>query len=144
MERTVIQKTLSSGVVVLRKEHDHYLYLLLRAYNHWDFPKGVVEPGEEPLHAAKREVEEETTIKQLDFSWQHPFIETGPYGPNKVARYYIAQTTQDKVDLPVSPTLGKPEHDEFRWVTYEEAKRLVSSRVRTVLEWANDLSKHSI
>ena len=47
---------LSAGVVVIRETHEGWLYLLLRAYNHWDFPKGMVEPGEEPLAAAIREV----------------------------------------------------------------------------------------
>ena len=50
---------LSAGVVVIRETHEGWLYLLLRAYNHWDFPKGMVEPGEEPLAAAIREFVEE-------------------------------------------------------------------------------------
>ncbi|MGH8579780.1 MAG: NUDIX domain-containing protein [Gammaproteobacteria bacterium] len=33
---------------------------MLRAYNYWDFPKGTVEPAEDPFEAACREVEEET------------------------------------------------------------------------------------
>ena len=53
---------LSAGVVVIRETHEGWLYLLLRAYNHWDFPKGMVEAGEEPLAAAIREVREETLI----------------------------------------------------------------------------------
>jgi len=43
-------------------------YLLLRAYNYWDFPKGVVEVDESPLQAAIREVEEETTLTGLRFA----------------------------------------------------------------------------
>ena len=38
--------------------------LLLRVYNYWDCPKGVVEPGEDPLAAARREVREETTHRR--------------------------------------------------------------------------------
>ena len=51
-------KTLSAGVVIARKEDGGWLYLLLRAYNYWDFPKGKVAPGENPLQAACRETEE--------------------------------------------------------------------------------------
>ena len=130
------RKILSAGVVVVRKSEGRFVYLLLRAYQHWDFPKGVVEPGEQPLEGALREVREESTITQLAFNWGYDFIETGPYGHGKVARYYLAETRQKDIELPVNPELGHPEHEEFRWLRYEEAKNLVTPRVRTVLEWA--------
>ena len=47
---------LSAGVVVVRREGDVWHYLLLRAYNYWDFPKGIVDAGEDPREAACREV----------------------------------------------------------------------------------------
>ncbi len=130
------RKILSAGVVVVRKLDGRFVYLLLRAYQHWDFPKGVVEPGERPLEGALREVREESTITDLAFNWGHEFIETGPYGHGKVARYYLAETHQEHIELPVNPELGHPEHEEYRWVRYEQAKNLVTPRVRTVLEWA--------
>ena len=55
---------LSCGIVLARRENDDWLTLLLRAYHHWDFPKGIVEDGEDPMHAALREVEEETGIDE--------------------------------------------------------------------------------
>lgn len=129
--------TLSAGVVVVRREGTVWMYLLLRAYRHWDFPKGIVEPGEEPLAGARREVAEESDVTELDFRWGHDYRETGPYGRGKIARYYLAETHQNNVSLPVNPELGRPEHDEFRWVPYEEARRLVSDRLLPVLEWAH-------
>jgi hypothetical protein len=45
---------LSCGIVLARRENDDWLTLLLRAYHHWDFPKGIVEDGEDPMHAALR------------------------------------------------------------------------------------------
>src|SRR5690606_2169281 len=68
---------LSAGVVVVRDTPEGWRYLLLRAFTHWDFPKGMVEPGEDPLSAAVREVKEETLIEDLDFAWGHDYIETG-------------------------------------------------------------------
>ncbi len=65
--RPVSNRILSSGVVVVHWKQDHYHYLLLRAYNYWDFPKGVVEVDESPLEAAIREVEEETTLTDCAF-----------------------------------------------------------------------------
>jgi 8-oxo-dGTP pyrophosphatase MutT (NUDIX family) len=127
---------LSAGVVVLRQSPEGWRLLLLRAFNHWDFPKGMVEAGEEPLAAAIREVHEESLIGDLEFAWGESSTQTGPYSRGKVARYFIACTNTVDVTLPVNPELGRPEHSEFRWVTFDEAMELVSPRVRPVLNWA--------
>jgi len=109
---------------------------LLRAFNHWDFPKGMVEEGEAPLAAALREVQEESLIDDLEFTWGESSTQTGPYSRGKVARYFVARTRTEGVTLPINPELGRPEHSEYRWVDYDEAMRLVSPRVRPVLKWA--------
>jgi bis(5'-nucleosidyl)-tetraphosphatase len=96
----------------------------------------MVEAGEEPLAAAIREVQEETLIDDLEFAWGYDFIETRPYSRGKVARYFIAKTKTVAVTLPVIAELGRPEHNEFRWVDYEEALRLVSPRVDPIVRWA--------
>ena len=127
---------LSAGVVVVRDTPDGWRYLLLRAFTHWDFPKGMVEAGEEPLAAAIREVREETLIEDLRFEWGYDFIETGPYSRGKVARYYVARTETIDVSLPVIEELGRPEHNEFRWVDEISATKLVSARVMPIIEWA--------
>lgn len=137
-----IRPTLSAGVVVARHAADKWLYLLLRAYNYWDFPKGQVEPGEDPLAAAIREVEEETTLTNLEFRWGSRFIETEPYGKNKIARYSVAESKIGEVSLPVSPELGHPEHDEYRWLDYDSARQLLVPRVQAILDWANNLIVH--
>jgi len=130
---------LSAGVVVVRLMDGQPHYLLLRAYKYWDFPKGLVEPGEDPMQAATREVEEETTLKRLSFGWGHGYRETPPYRGGKVARYYLAESAEGEVSLPISPELGHPEHHEFRWATYAEACELVGERVRPILDWAHEL-----
>ena len=99
---------LSAGVVVVRQSQEGWHFLLLRAFNHWDFPKGMVEAGEEPLAAAVREVREESLIGDLDFTWGETSTRTGPYSRGKVACYYIAQTRTADVSLPVNPELGRP------------------------------------
>ena len=131
--------TLSAGVVIVRRFDDQYRYLLLRAHTYWDFPKGIVEPSEDPLAAAIREVEEETTLTNLNFHWGTVFIDTEPYGKNKIARYYLAESPQGEVFLPVTAELGKPEHDEFRWLEYDAARGLLVPRVLAVLEWAGKI-----
>ena len=129
---------LSAGVVVVRRVEPDWRVLLLRVYNYWDFPKGVVEPGEQPLISARREVREETGITELDFRWGEGFIETPPYSKNKVARYYLAATSTSAVELPVNPELGAPEHQEWRWMTFAAAAVVLVPRVHRVLEWARD------
>lgn len=127
---------LSSGVVVVRATDAGWRFLLLRAFNHWDFPKGMVEPDEEPLAAAIREVKEESLIEDLDFAWGHEYSQTGPYSRGKVARYYLARTQTEAVTLTVIEALGRPEHNEYRWVDLATAQRLISPRLQPVLAWA--------
>ena len=131
--------TLSAGVIVVRKHADGYRYLLLRAYRYWDFPKGLVEAGEDPPASAVREVAEETTLTDLEFRWGKDYRETGPYARGKVARYYVAESTEGDVSLPVSPELGQPEHHEFRWLNYKAARNLLAPRVQPILDWAHAL-----
>lgn len=127
---------LSAGVVVVRRNASEWLFLMLRAYRNWDFPKGGVEAGEQPLAAARREVREETLIEDLEFNWGEVYLETGPYGNRKIARYYLAATRTEKIALPVSPELGRPEHDEWRWVARDEARSLASARLQPIVRWA--------
>jgi 8-oxo-dGTP pyrophosphatase MutT (NUDIX family) len=127
---------LSAGVVVVRYVSGSWLFLMLRAYRNWDFPKGLVEAGEKPFEAALREVKEETLIDDLRFTWGDVYKETAPYSHNKIARYYIAQTSTEAVTLPVRPELGRAEHNEARWVTYEQGLALCSPRLDPILRWA--------
>jgi 8-oxo-dGTP pyrophosphatase MutT (NUDIX family) len=129
----------SAGVVVLRRHASDWRCLLLRAFAYWDFPKGRIEADEAPLAAAIREVAEETGLTGLVFRWGEAFRETPPYSGGKVARYYLAESPAGDVRLAVSPELGRPEHDEFRWVGFAEAKRLAAPRIREIAEWAEGI-----
>ena len=110
--------------------------LVLRAYQNWDFPKGMVEPGESELDAARRECAEETGLADLDFPFGDAHKDTLAYAGGKVARYFLAETESPLVALPVSPELGRPEHHEWRWVSFDEAEELLPPRLAIVLDWA--------
>jgi len=128
-------KTLAAGAVIARRAGDDWLLLVLRAYRNWDFPKGVVEAGEEPFAAARREVTEETGLTDLEFPLGEEHCDTLPYAGGKIARYFLAETTEENVRLPISEELGRPEHDEWRWVSFDEAEDLLPPRLAIVLDW---------
>jgi bis(5'-nucleosidyl)-tetraphosphatase len=127
---------LAAGAVVLRRVDGRWNCLVLRVYRNWDFPKGLVEPGEEPLDAALREVTEETSLTGLALPWGEVWRETEPYAGGKVARFYVAESASGNVVLPVNPELGRPEHHEFRWLDLDAAMRLLPPRLQSVLRWA--------
>jgi bis(5'-nucleosidyl)-tetraphosphatase len=129
----------SAGIIPVHREGDAVCVLLLRAYLNWDFPKGRVDAGEEPFRAALRELEEETTITRVSFPWGEAYQETRLPKQNKTVRYYVAECADRAVALPVSAELGRPEHHEYRWVSFAEARTLVNPRLIPVLEWAEGM-----
>jgi bis(5'-nucleosidyl)-tetraphosphatase len=132
-------RTLSVGVVpILLRDVEQLppLFLLLRVYAYWDFPKGTTESDENPKKTALRELAEETGIQKIKFSWGDIFIETEPYAKGKIARYYLAEVFSKEVELLKNPVTGQVEHHEFRWCTLEESRELLNARVERVLNWA--------
>lgn len=128
---------LSAGAVPIRKAGNDWEYLILRAFNYWDFPKGMVEADEDPWNAAIRELEEETGL--INFTAPHgkAFVETEPYGKGKIARYYILEINESgPIELKPNPLTGVIEHHEYRWLSYEEAYSLMVPRIKKVLDWA--------
>ncbi len=131
----------SFGIIPIATERDgSLLFLILRAYTHWDFPKGGADDGEMPLQAARREMVEETGIREFILAWGEVSMDTEIYASGKVVTYFPARVKKQKITLPVSAELGRPEHDEYRWVSFEQARALLPPRLIAVLEWANRLA----
>lgn len=131
----------SAGVVIVRKENDEYLYLVLRSNKGFDFAKGKVDKNESMYDAALREVEEEVSIEpgDLDFKWGFDTFSTKPYTKhNKIATYFVAETNKKDIVLPVNPDTGIKEHDSFYWLNYKDAKKLVGKNaIAAALDWAH-------
>ena len=125
----------SAGVVIARRRSGDWRLLVLRAARNWDFPKGLLEEGEDALDTARREATEETGIADLAFDSGESHKETIAFGTGEVARYYLAVTTTEQVTLPIAHELGRPAHDEWRWVTFDEAEDVLPPRLTAVLEW---------
>lgn len=131
-----MKKIESSGIVILRKERDDFLVLLMRSHDYWDFPKGGIENNETKLIAAIREVKEETGIEDLNFKWGKIFYETESYGClNKTAYYFLAETKTLNVSIENNPLTGIKEHEEYKWVKIKDAKKMTVNRINRVLNW---------
>ncbi|OFZ18462.1 MAG: hypothetical protein A2X94_00515 [Bdellovibrionales bacterium GWB1_55_8] len=140
--RTTRHTPLSCGIIPVwpvLPSNDKWLYLLLRAYRYWDFPKGMIQPNEDPWTAALRELQEETAITSANPRWGKDFYETPVYSGGKVARYYLAEVPAQSVHILPNPETGQIEHHGFRWMSYEEARALVVPRVRGALDWARQM-----
>lgn len=120
----------SAGIIPVRQINGEWEYLLLKVYRYWDFPKGELDQDEDHWSCALRELREETGITQIEDVWGRTFIETSPYQRGKIARYYVARVSPD-VEVKLSP-----EHYQWRWVKYAEAKTLLVERLQKVLDWA--------
>jgi len=135
----------SVGAVVFRREDNKIYYLLLHypsifhraKRNYWDFPKGHIERGEEPEVTVKREVKEETGLKDIKFI--EGFKETIKYffkfeGKNilKFVTFLLAETKEKEVKI-------SWEHIGFKWLLYEEAiEHLSFKNAKEILKKAND------
>ena len=85
---------------------------------HWDFPKGHVEEGETEEETLRREVEEETGIKELRIlpgfrETIHYFFVRDGQRISKEVVYYVCETPQEEVRL-------SWEHKGFEWVPVDK------------------------
>lgn len=95
-------------------------YLLLHhTLGHWDFPKGNIEADENPIQAARREIYEETGIKEIEFAKRFRekieyYYKRSDRLVHKRVTFYLAKTKTRQVTL-------SSEHDGYAWKDYEAA-----------------------
>ncbi|MCF3653541.1 MAG: NUDIX domain-containing protein [Aigarchaeota archaeon] len=113
-------------------------YLLLHyAAGHWDFPKGAIEPGESELDTVRREVWEETGIREIEIipgfrKVIHYWYRKSGQLVQKTVIFYLARSFTKNVTLSY-------EHIGYVWLPYEESlKRLTFKTAREVLQEAHE------
>lgn len=137
----------SAGAIIFRKQGGKTYYLLLHyptnprtPKNYWDLPKGHIEKGENEIEAARREVEEETGLKDIEFI--DGFGETIKYFFKlsdklifKTVVFYLAETKTQEIKISF-------EHKGFEWLSYQEAmERFTFKNAKEVLKKANAFLK---
>ncbi|MCU1475101.1 MAG: mismatch repair protein MutT [Amnibacterium sp.] len=108
----------------------------------WTVPKGLLEPGEEPLEAARREFREETGIPVPDGT-PVPLGDVRTSGGKTVtvwaveADVDVAGFSPGTFTLEWPPRSGRllevPEIDELRWVPLDAAQRMLTASQRPLL-----------
>jgi 8-oxo-dGTP pyrophosphatase MutT (NUDIX family) len=118
--------TVSAGGVVINQQQ--MVLVVNQNGTTWSLPKGHIDPGEEPLQAAIREIKEESGITDLHF-----LHSLGGYG-----RYKLGQTTgEDKNEWKVLLFFlfktkqnelkpHDPHNPEARWVHPDEVEALLT------------------
>lgn len=105
----------------------------------WSIPKGKLEEGETSYEAALRETWEETNV---DLGLVVAYIELEPvrytHGKKKLKPFIVFEDENSKINSKgfelkcnsIVPddakwNAGKPEMDDFKWVTIDEAKEIL-------------------
>jgi 8-oxo-dGTP pyrophosphatase MutT (NUDIX family) len=131
-----IERILSAGIVVVNHDGDRYRFLVLRSFSAWDFPKALVEDGEDPFAVALRVTRETTGIEDLELNWGDEHRETVPDEDYSISRYYMAQSETMDVELRIPAGAGSEDDFELTWVTADEAEDVLPPRLGLVLDWA--------
>jgi 8-oxo-dGTP pyrophosphatase MutT (NUDIX family) len=110
----------AGGVVVRSGDGGRRVAVIHRPkYMDWSLPKGKLEPSEDWLQAALREVEEETGYR-CEASVELPRVSyLDRKGRRKLVRYWL----MEPVDGEFQP---HGEVDEMRWVGREQAEELLT------------------
>src|ERR1700722_14936550 len=135
-----MKKQTSAGIVVFHEHDNKVEYLLLQyAAGHWDFAKGKLEEEETKLQAARRELQEETGLTDIEIvpgfeeSLSYIFKDFRGKPIEKTVTFFVGHIDEKK-DI----TLSR-EHQGYIWLGYEEGvTRLTYSNAREVLIRAHE------
>jgi putative (di)nucleoside polyphosphate hydrolase len=128
----------SGRVLIARRFADDGPEIILKGYE-WQMPQGGVGPGERPLDAARRELQEETAVTRAEYLAETEWLsyEFPPYsGPadHRLAKFrgqrqkwfaFRFAGHDDDIDVAISHNGEPPEFDAWRWEWLEQLPGLV-------------------
>ncbi|GAA4779156.1 NUDIX domain-containing protein [Olivibacter ginsenosidimutans] len=143
----------SAGILLYRKNETTVEFFLVhpggpffvrKQEGYWTIPKGEFTAGEEPLHAAIREFQEETGfLLSGDFMPLNPIIQKGG---KKVYCWLLEKNIDAKriksntFEITWPPKSGRvqtyPEIDQAAWFTIDQAKVMINEKQVSLLEEA--------
>lgn len=126
----------ASGAVVYQVKNQKVQYLLLQSAtdDFWGLPKGHVEPNENLIETAVREILEETDLNtEIDSDFHQRVEYNMKNGHHKVVDFFVSKVPSDVV-----VTKQDEEIDSFGWFDYPTAReKLTYDNLRRLLDEAN-------
>ncbi len=137
----------SAGAIIFKMKDGTPYYLLLHYHaGHWEFARGHGGEGESEEQVARREIEEETGLKDFrilpGFKGYTKFVFKRTWGLSpeakkkapwtmKIVTLYLAQTQTEEVKI-------SDEHKGFGWFTFEDAIKKLPKDAKKVFTEANN------
>ncbi|MEM5801872.1 MAG: NUDIX domain-containing protein [Candidatus Aenigmatarchaeota archaeon] len=129
----------SAGAIIFRLENSKRKYLMLKkrfVNEYWDLPKGNVEKNESEEETVRREIEEETGIKDIKFipgfrERTTYFYKKGKETVFKEVIFFLVETKEENVKLSY-------EHEGYAWLTIDEIRKRAKRFHWDVIDKAED------
>lgn len=120
----MLQIERSAGAVIFSLNGRLEFLILQYGSGHWDFPRGNIELGEKEIEAAKREIFEETGLKDLEFVFGFKekvkfFYRKKGKNIRKEVIYFLAKASTKQVKLSF-------EHKDYKWLSFEDALEVLT------------------
>jgi len=121
-----VKKTASAGGLVLNAKGQ--VLVVNQRGRSWSLPKGHIEPGEDALSAARREIYEESGLQNLTFvralgSYERPRIARGGGDDHSEVKHLIFFLFEANGDA-LQPM--DPDNPEARWVDREQVAAMLT------------------
>lgn len=140
-----VHDVISCGTLIINSNRE-ILLCHVTGHPQYDIPKGCLDPGENPLEAARRELWEETGLQLDDLEFED--LGNSHYKAGKWLHLFKVSAPADLVSLNHLTCIShfkdaatgemRPEMDGYRWAAREEVPRLCTKLMANKLlslEW---------
>ena len=121
------------GAVVYRITDQGPRFLIfhrIKNWEGWEMLKGGIADGETEMESLEREIKEETGLKDyqiikktgkvIKYEWPKEFVKDQHIYFGAEHTFYLVKANDDKINIDTR------EHDDYKWVTKEEALKLLT------------------